>query len=369
MMARGPATEEVDMPGRRISMIAALSAVMALAACGDGAEKSKSLQTPEERIAAALDPCAEGRRAYAQSLCENASIASLDQEVRQALAAESASVSDAGGQLLVQNEQRWREAQRVACGVFDPDAAATDEQRTCLESLFRARVQEAQRAVEQVGGYTFQRVELIDAQRVSSQVARASGLGEEAPAAVMRDIRFPRIDGPQTPQIQRFNELMAQQPQYRLEDATEEVVDYQIAYAGAEVVSVRFNMSEYALGAAHPNNSAKAVTVLMATGEPITTETVFRAGSGWQNFVTQRAVQEITRQFRDYGFTPPVRDVRESATKPHLWLITETGLVILFPPYSFGGSHVMGGTEVAIDWADLRPYLNSNAPAPIRPAA
>jgi hypothetical protein len=74
---RGLAKEEVDMPGRRISVIAALSALDALAACGDGAEKSKSLQTPEERIAAALDPCAEGRRAYAQSLCEHEPISLL----------------------------------------------------------------------------------------------------------------------------------------------------------------------------------------------------------------------------------------------------------------------------------------------------
>jgi len=61
--------------------------------------------------------------------------------------------------------------------------------------------------------------------------------------------------------------------------------------------------------------------------------------------------------------------VRESATKPHLWLITEAGLVILFPPYSFGGSHAMGGAEVAIPWKDLAPYLNPNAPRPIRAEA
>jgi len=66
---------------------------------------------------------------------------------------------------------------------------------------------------------------------------------------------------------------------------------------------------------------------------------------------------------------PPERDVQESATKPHLWLINEQGLTLLFPPYSFGAPYVMGGTEVSIPWADLRPYLNPAAPAPIRPSA
>jgi hypothetical protein len=50
--------------------------------------------------------------------------------------------------------------------------------------------------------------------------------------------------------------------------------------------------------------------------------------------------------------------VQESVTKPHLWLITEQGLTLLFPPYSFGAPYVMGGTEVSIPWADLRQYLN-----------
>ena len=40
-----------------------------------------------------------------------------------------------------------------------------------------------------------------------------------------------------------------------------------------------------------------------------------------------------------------------------------------FPPYSFGAPYVMGGTDVTIPWADLRPYLNPAAPLPIRPAA
>jgi hypothetical protein len=80
-------------------------------------------------------------------------------------------------------------------------------------------------------------------------------------------------------------------------------------------------------------------------------------------------VQAIAREFPDYSNFPPRRDVYETATKPHLWLVTERGLTILFPPLSFGGSHYDGGAEVTISWADLRPYLNPAAPAPIRASA
>lgn len=357
------------MAMRGIWIASASFALLALAACGDRASDGKTDQSSAERISAALDVCAEGRGAFAQNVCENRVLVGLDNQAREALVAESASVSDAGAALLVQNQNRWRDAARISCGIIDPEAAPTAEQQSCLEAEFRARAQEVADTVQEVGGYTFQRMELVDATPVTAEVASASGLGDSAPAAVTRDIRFPRIDGPQTPEIQRFNELVAQSPQFRLEDATNENVDYRIAFAGPELISVRFDLANDTLGAAHGNNTSKAVTVLMTEGRPLVESDVFRADSRWQDFLTQRAVTEIARQYREDGFTPPERDVRESATKPHLWLITEQGLTLLFPPYSFGAPYVMGGTEVSIPWADLRPYLNPAAPAPIRPSA
>lgn len=350
------------------SLLSAALAAACLASCGDnGAGKTE--ESSAERISAALDVCAEGRGGFAQSVCENRTLASLDNQIRETLVAESAEVSDAGAQMLVQNQNRWRAAQRVVCGVVDPEAELTAEQQSCLESLFRARANEARTAVQTIGGYTFQRMELVDAMPVTAEIASASGLGEAAPAAVQRDIRFPRIDGPQTPEIRRFNELVAQQPQFRLEDATNESIDYTIAYAGQELISVKFVIAQDTLGAANVTSTMRAVNVLMTEGRPLTEADIFREDSGWQDFVTTRAVEAIAREFSDYPNFPPRRDVFETATKAHLWLITEDALVLMFPPLSFGGSHVDGGTEVRIPWSDLRPYLNPAAPAPVRPSA
>jgi uncharacterized protein len=351
-----------------LTPIFAVLALLALAAC-DRAGDGKTDASSSQRLSAALDVCAEGRGAFAGHVCGDEQLSALNEQVSEALVAEAAEVSDAGAQMLVQNQNRWLEAQRIACGIVDPDAAPTPEQQACLQSELRARVEDAREAVQDVGGYTFQRMELVDATPVTAEVAEASGLGDAAPRAITREIRFPRIDGQQTPAIQRFNELVAQEPQFRLEDATSEVVDYRIAYAGQELISVRFDLSSDTLGAAHPNNTSKAVTVLMTEGRALTEADVFTANSGWQRFLTERAVREIARQYREDGFEPPERDVQETATKAHLWLITERGLTMLFPPYSFGAPYVMGGTEVTVPWAELRPYLNPAAPAPIRPAA
>ncbi|MET0183579.1 MAG: RsiV family protein [Caulobacterales bacterium] len=342
---------------------AALAIVSLLAACGEQQNAGGA-----QGASSALGRC--GSDAFAQRMCADPKLGELDQSVRQALVAEAASVSDAGAQLLAQSQSRWLEAQRVACGVIDPDAQLTADQNSCIESKLRERAAEAQTAVQEIGGYVFQRVEMVNAQPVTAQAAADSGLGDAAPAAIVRDIRYPRIDGASTPQAQRFNQLVAQQPQYRLEDQTDEAVSYEIVYAGPALISVRFNVYENTLGAAHPNNSYRAVTVLMSgEGRPIQAGDVFRSGSGWEDFITQRSIAAITRQFREYEFQPPPQDVRESATKPHLWLIGQDGLTILFPPYSFGGPHALGGAEVLIPWSDLRPYLNPAAPAPIRAGA
>ncbi|MBS0386152.1 MAG: DUF3298 domain-containing protein [Proteobacteria bacterium] len=345
-------------------------ALFALAACdANTASSGKSEQSSSARIAAALDTCAQDRTGFARAVCASSTLAGLDRQVQRALVAASANVSDAGAQLLVRNEARWLEAQRIGCGAGEAATVLSPEQARCMEGQLRARAQQARTAVQQMGGYTFQRMELVDAAPVTPAMAQQSGLGADAPAAIVRDIRFPRIDGRQTPEIQRFNDLVAQQPSVTFDEATNEIVDYRIVYAGPELISVRFDMSQDALGAAHPSSSSKGVTVLMGEGRELAERDVFRTDSRWQDFITQRAVSELARQFQEDGFTPPQRDVRETATKPHLWLISERGLTILFPPYSFGAPYVMGGTEVTIPWADLRPYLNPSAPLPIRPSA
>lgn len=317
-------------------------------------------------ISSALDVCGEGKGEFAAHVCASRELASLDSAVRDVLVAESANVSEAGAQLLVQNQRRWREAQRVSCGVADAAAALDDAQTECLENRMRARANEVQTAVQEVGGYVFQRMELVDAMPVAASIAAATGRDEPA---VVRDIRFPRIDGPQTPEVQAFNDMVAQQPQFRLQDATNETVDYVIAYAGPDVISVRFVHTQDQLRAATPSSTLRSVNVVMQERRPLAENDVFRADSGWQRFITDRAVREISRQFSDYRDFPPPRDVYETATKPHLWLVNERGLTLLFPPLSFGGSHVDGAAEVLIPWADLGPYLNPQAPAPIGTAA
>ncbi|MES1198823.1 MAG: RsiV family protein [Pseudomonadota bacterium] len=367
------------MRARALVFVGIGLAALALAGCGAKPAQSATTKNAQQtapvasvspaQVASLLDPCTDNRPGFAHNLCSTASLASLDTQIRNSLQTQATNLSNAGAQMLVQNQQRWREAQRLSCGVLDAVAVPTQQQRQCLEAMFRTRLGEVRDAIQTAGGYTFERVELLDAAPVTAALRASSGLGDDAPPAILRDIRYPRIDTPQTQQTQRFNELVAQEPQFRLQDATSETVTYRIAYAGPDIISVRIDSSADQLGAAHPSDSSKAVTVLMRSGRLLEASDVFRDGSGWEDFITQRAMRDLTRQYQSYDFTPSASDVRETATKPHLWLVTEAGLVLLFPPYSFGGPTALDGAEVTIPWADLRRYLNPNAPTPIRASA
>ena len=357
------------MRARRTDILVA-AALLALAACGDnGQGAAKTEQSSAEHISAALNICDQPEGTFAHNVCANRPLQALDAQMRQILTAQAANISDAGAQLLVENQARWREAQRIGCGVADAHASLTGTQVQCLEGEFRARAQDVRTAVQQIGGYTFQRMELIDAVALTPAQVQTTGLGANAPAAAIRDIEFPRIDGRQTPAIRSFNDLVAQEPQSRLGDGANETVTYEIGYAGPELISVRFTSTQDAIVQGATSSTLRAVNVMMAEGRELTENDVFAPNSGWQDYITNRAVAAIAKAYPDYPNFPPRRDVSDTATKPHLWLIKEHELVLMFPTLSYGGSQADGPVYVSIPWRDLRPYLNPAAPLPIRTGA
>ncbi len=355
-------------------MAAACAALcLALAACGDkdgkaGAPKTEA--TAQSVVEAAADPCASVSGAFGEALCGDPELQPLVGQVKERLVAAAGGVEVGSARQIAEGQTQWLEATRVACGVGAGKIPLTKEQKDCVTASLRRRAQQASAAVTQQGGYTFQAVEINRAQPITADIAAEMGGAEFAPAAITKEIRFPRIAG-DSPQIQRFNALMEQRPQRGLADATSEFVDYRVAFAGPELVSVRFTMSETAVGAIRPSDDEKVVTVVMATGEPLKETDVFSAPPArWKAELARLVTRDLRRQLRemDPEFQLPAPEVLDTATKTKNWVITQDALIVLFPPESIG-PHALGNFEVKIPWADLRALLNPNAPAPIRAPA
>jgi hypothetical protein len=352
---------------------AAIALVATLAACGPKAPAGRTdpraqgaPTPPPARSAAAtdtvLDPCA-GR---IKGLCADPALAALAGQMKVALTGAASGVSGEGARVLADNQRSWLEAQRVACGVAVNAPTLAPVQQACLKAALTDRVKQAGGAIERRGPFVFQRVEL----NLSAPVTQRPGvaaLGAAAPTAVTRDIRYPRIDG-DSPAISKFNAAVRQSPRFRPEDQTDETASYTIGYAGADLISVRFDMYDFTVGAVGPNRSMRAVTIDMRTGDALAAGDVFKGGSGWPDFLTRRAVRDLAAQLKqedDTAQAPSPDDVRAAASNPSNWFITDKALVLLFPPLSLG-SAVIGEHEVSISWRELRPFLNPNGPGPIR---
>ncbi len=358
--------------GRTLPMAAlGLALALALAACGDRKDAEGELgpgnaaESAQSIVEAAADPCTATAGAFGQALCGDPDLQPLIGKIRDNLV-EAAGVvaSTEGAQQMAQGQTQWLESTRVTCGIGDGKIPLTAEQEACLKSQLEARARTAAATVQKDGGYVFQTVEINRAVALPADAPEVSDFGV---FAITKEIRYPRLEG-DTPQIKRFNELMLQRPLRGIQDQTSEVVDYKIAYAGPDLVSVRFAMMENSLGSAHPSDSEKVVTVVMATGEPLKETDVFAAPPArWRAELVRRARADLLKQIVERGGAPelPDAELADTAVKTKNWAITEDALVLVFPSESIG-PRVLGSFEVKIPWKDLAPLLNPDAPAPIK---
>jgi uncharacterized protein YecT (DUF1311 family) len=345
--------------------LAVLAMALALFGCGPKpAASTGAASTSTESPQVQLDPCAGKIKA----LCVDSDLAPLSAKMKEALADAASKVSADGAQLLAKGQRDWLEAQRIACGVGADGAALTAKQENCLKAALAARVKDAKDAVERLGPFTFQRMEINQSDPVV-ETAAAQALGAAAPNVITRDIKFPRIDG-DTPAIRKFNEAVKQSPRFKAIDQTEEQVTYKIAYAGPDLVSVRFDLYDLGLGAANPETTVRTVNFNMTTGAPLTANDVFAPNTRWADFLTRRALADLTAQLRadDETAQAPSPDyVRKALTAPDHWLVTNDALVIVFSPLDLGNAGA-GTHEVSVSWRDLKSYLNPRGPGPIKNA-
>ncbi len=354
----------------RTALIGAL--LLELAACGpkDDAktkDAAHTAPTAQSIVEAAADPCGSVSGAYGQALCGDPDLTALVGQVKENLVEAAGAISTQGAQQLAQGQTQWVESTRVSCGIPDTKVPLTAAQEDCVRNALTARARAATQAVQKNGGFTFQTVEINRAQALPESVTADFGGPESGLFAVIKEIRFPRIEG-DSPQIRRFNEMMTQRPEVPIQEQTSEYLDYKIAYAGAELVSVRFQGSQMSVGAAHPNDSEKVITVVMATGEPLKETDVFSAPpAAWRAELLRRVRRSLVAEMRrrDGPTEIPEAELADTALKVKNWVITEDALIVVIPSDTIG-PRVLGSFEVAIAWKDLAPLLNPNAPAPIR---
>lgn len=347
-------------------------AILALAACSPQ-QSQKPPADPAALLEAKLDPCLE-KDGAGKAFCATEALTAQAASVKGAFAEVAAKVSDEGAKLLAESQQNWVEAANATCLAEHKGDIKAPGFSECIKAKLDERAKSAQEAVQQVGGFTFQKVEMNAAE--ATPAAMVASLGDAAPAAVTKDIAFPRIDNPgKDPVIDRFNAAVAKGERFKGEMGTSEATTYKIRFASPDFVSVQFDYYDMTVGAVGPNTGSDAITVNMKTGERLKPEDVFRAGSGWEAFLAKRALAGLAPQLVEFGVIAkpreaagiiPAAELADAVRKPHLWALSDKGLLLMFPEGTFGG-RALGSYEVTIAWADLKPFVNPAAAAPINP--
>lgn len=133
-----------------------------------------------------------------------------------------------------------------------------------------------------------------------------------------------------------------------------------------EIVSVRYDISVYSAGAAHPNAFYKTLTwdVPRATEIPLTS--LFRPGVAYLERLSTLAIADLERQFAtdEENFEALSTDIRAGASPraEHFaaWTMDGDGLMLWFEPYQVA-PYAAGPQQVRIPWSSLRDILSSDA--------
>jgi hypothetical protein len=140
--------------------------------------------------------------------------------------------------------------------------------------------------------------------------------------------------------------------------------DFFVALLNKEIASIKFNISEYYTGAAHPHNYTVAFNYDIEKREEIALESVFRPEIDYLSILSEKTKQALIEQFK--GEIEGTEEWIDRGTAPEKenfqnFCFSRTDLIIFFNPYQIG-PHALGGQFVEISYKQIEDYIDPDAP-------
>lgn len=259
-------------------------------------------------------------------------------------------LSDPGKMILRTGQKEWLNVVKILCIDSKRDEGTT----ACLQRQYADRLDDLGGAALSVGPFVFSRVD-----HYTSIGKDGGGMPWE------QHTGLPRIDHPVFPVAEQWNAAIvslaaaAEQADQCYGDGapSEQFVSFKVRSATSDFINVEMSHTERCAGGA-PSETIRNISYwLKPTLRRLKTEDLFTSGSGWENFLLDRAAQVSNA---DHIFADSVsKDVRD----PENWSFTKAGLIISFNP---GEADAMasGIIELSVPWPDLHRFLAPGAPIP-----
>jgi Protein of unknown function (DUF3298)/Deacetylase PdaC len=197
------------------------------------------------------------------------------------------------------------------------------------------------------------------------------------------DAQYPQLTGGNNPNFEKFNQAARasvtrkvagfkkdMQPEGEEEEPRPEgsmgsdlSVGYDVLLAQDDLVSIKFDVSTYFQGAAHPNSYADVLNFDLKNAKQLKLSDLFKPGAKYLQAIAAYCINDLKKQAKDKGLLDEEIDKGAAAKSDNYesWTITKRGLGIHFDPYQVG-PYAAGPQFVLVPYSTLKDLINPDGP-------
>lgn len=316
--------------------------------------------------AAASFDCAKAQTPFENAICSDDALSLQDEVLAQAYATALGGLSKPAADEVKAAQRDWLAyAERSCSDDAQPIATDyTDEQKQCLASIFRSRVQDLE-ASRMLGGFRFYPIDryLVE-QDTEAQPEDFNKVADKQ----YQIVKIDRGDDVAAAFNGVVDGIIADQGEFFEPDTTEiargdVTSDYDISTKVTEVTSNRISLQTnqywYGHGAAHGNYFITNRHFLLKENRLLQASDIFE-GEGWEQTLGKLALDAVKAQLGEDYFADSDDQAKSIAVDPLRWDFSDAGLAIQFNIYEVT-AYAMGAPVVTIPWDELSGITTGRA--------
>lgn len=194
--------------------------------------------------------------------------------------------------------------------------------------------------------------------------------------------QYPQITGGANPNFEKFNQAArglvtkevsdfrkgmqpegdeAEAPPADESGPSDLSVSYTVALAQDDLVSIKFDVSNYEAGAAHPNPYSHVLNYDLKNGKQLKLSDLFKPGAKFLQTIATYCIADMKKQQKDLPADQIESGAAAKSENYGSWTITRRGLGITFDAYQVA-PYAAGPQFVLVPYATLKDLINPDGP-------
>lgn len=194
--------------------------------------------------------------------------------------------------------------------------------------------------------------------------------------------QYPQLNGGSNPNFPKFNQasrtaVMKDVAEFKKAMAPEEGeepppegsmgsdlgINYTVALAQDDLMSVKFDVGSYYQGAAHPNSYSSVLNYDLRNGKQLKLADLFNPGAKYLQALSNYCIADLKKQAKDKGL---LEDQIQEGAAPvaknyKSWTISKRGMGIVFDAYQVG-PYAAGPQFVLVPYSALKELIKPDGP-------